>query len=47
MVRKINLHKRIAEVEIEFMEQGQRIYLGIGMLEKENQRKSNKNLRRF
>ena len=36
IVKKINLHKRIAEVELEFMKRRTVIYLGIGMLEKEN-----------
>lgn len=36
LVKKINLHKRIAEVEIEFMKRKTVIYLGIEMLEREN-----------
>ena len=39
LVRKINLHKRIAEVEIEFMKRKTVIYLGIELLEKENDEK--------
>lgn len=35
MVRKIHLHKRIAEVEISFMKRNTVIYLGVELLEKE------------
>lgn len=45
LVRKIHLHKRIAEVEIEFMRRKTVIYLGIEMLKKENQKKLNRNER--
>lgn len=34
MIKKINLHKRIAEVEVEFMGRKTIIYLGIEMIEK-------------
>ena len=34
MIKKINLHKRMAEVEIEFMNRRTVIYLGIELLEK-------------
>lgn len=34
MVKRINLHKRIAEVEVEFMERKTVIHLGIEMIEK-------------
>lgn len=34
MIKRINLHKRIAEVEVEFMERKIGIYLGIEMVEK-------------
>lgn len=34
MIKKINLHKRIAEVEVEFMGRKTVIYLGIEMIEK-------------
>ncbi len=33
-IRKINLHKRMAEVEVEFMNRKTLIYLGIEMIEK-------------
>lgn len=34
-IRKINLHKRIAEVEMEFMGSKSVVYLGIEMVDKE------------
>lgn len=34
MIKKINLHKRMAEVEVEFMNRRTVIYLGIELLEK-------------
>ncbi len=33
MIRKINLHKRIAEVEVEFMNRKTIVYLGIELLD--------------
>lgn len=34
-IRKINLHKRTAEVEVDFMNQGTILYLGIELVKKE------------
>lgn len=40
MIRKINLHKRIAEVEVEFMNRKTIVYLGIELLDNSKREKS-------